>query len=236
MIQSRAQFGYLGVVVPTAAVIATFLVFNVLDLKVLEDGMHGLYGVNGTIVVIVASIIAAAVAIYGHDVLHQVFQVLFWISVPVYLVLSAGIVTVASTRPRRPRRIRCLRVHGRIRGLGSYNVTLPRTSRTTPDISRQTPVPRRSSSAVTGGASLSAVWLMAMGAWLATRLGATDGLVGLHSAGNKLIGGLGSLLAVLSIIGLVTVVGINTYSAVIGVATVADSFRPVRPTARCASS
>ena len=73
---------------------------------------------------------------------------------------------------------------------------------------------------------------MAMGSWFATRMGATDGLVGLHAAGNDMISGLGTLLALLSIVGLMTVIGINTYSAVIGVATIADSFRPVNPTAR----
>ena len=73
MIQSRAQFGYLGVVVPRRSVVLTFIVFNVLDLKVLEDGTGGLYGTNGTVVHPVLRD-AAGLAIFGHDRLHQVFR------------------------------------------------------------------------------------------------------------------------------------------------------------------
>ena len=48
------------------------------------------------------------------------------------------------------------------------------------------------------GASGSAIWLIALGAWLATRLGATDGLVGLKDAGNNVISHLGSVTAFFS--------------------------------------
>lgn len=233
MIQSRAQFGYLGVVVPTAAVIITFITFNVLQLKVLEDGTKGLYGFNGPAVILIASLVAVALAIFGHDWLHRVFQVLFWISVPVFIVLTVGILAggVHATKPSSGGFV-ASGFMAMFAVSASYNITLA------PDVSDYTRyLPAKTGTmkiivAVTGGASLSAVWLMAMGAWLATRMGATDGLVGLHAAGNDMIGGLGGLLAILSIVGLVTVIGINTYSAVIGVATVADSFRPVKPTAK----
>ena len=41
-----------------------------------------------------------------------------------------------------------------------------------------------------------AIWLIALGAWLAIRLGATDGLVGLQTAGNNVFGHLGSVAGV----------------------------------------
>ncbi|CUR56127.1 Cytosine/purines, uracil, thiamine, allantoin permease [metagenome] len=233
MIQSRAQFGYLGVVVPTAAVIVTFIVFNVLDLKVLEDGLDGLYGLNGTAVIILSSLVAATLAIFGHDLLHKVFRILFWVSVPAYLVLTIGIVGGGVEATARDMGGFTASAFMAVFAVSaSYNITLA------PDVSDYTRyLPADTGTAkiifsVTAGASLSAVWLMAMGSWLAIRMGATDGLVGLHAAGNDFISGLGSLLALLSVVGLITVIGINTYSAVIGVATVADSFRPVNPTAR----
>lgn len=233
MIQSRAQFGYAGVVVPTGAVVVTFLVFNVLDLVVLQDGVNGLYGTNKTLVLLVGSILAAALAIFGHDWLHRIFRVLFVISVPAYLVLTIGILGGGVETSHSPAAGFTASAFMAVFAISaSYNITLA------PDVSDYTRyLPENTGrakviTAVTGGASLSAIWLMVMGSWLATRMGATDGLVGLHAAGNDLFGGLGSLLALLSIAGLVTVIGINSYSAVIGVATIADSVHPLRATAR----
>lgn len=232
MIQSRAQFGYAGVVVPTGAVVVTFLVFNVLDLVVLQDGVNGLYGTNKTLVLLLASVVAAVLAIFGHDWLHRVFRVLFVVSVPVYLILTLGIIGGGvETSPVPEAGFTASAFMAVFAISASYNITLA------PDVSDYTRyLPEDTGrvkviTAVTAGASLSAVWLMIMGSWLATRMGATDGLVGLNAAGNDMMSGLGSLLALLSIMGLVTVIGINTYSAVLGVATIADSIRPVRATA-----
>ena len=67
----------------------------------------------------------------------------------------------------------------------AYNITYaPYVS----DYSRYMPrenVTPRIVAAVFFGASGSAIWLIALGAWLATRLGVTDGLVGLQRVGRQ---------------------------------------------------
>ena len=66
----------------------------------------------------------------------------------------------------------------------AYNITYaPSVS----DYSRYLPRdtrPRHIIAAVFIGATSAAIWLISLGAWLATRLGASDGLVALHDAGN----------------------------------------------------
>ena len=52
--------------------------------------------------------------------------------------------------------------------------------------------------AVFFGASGSAVWRIALGAWLATRLGVSDGLSGLREVGNNVAAPLGTITAFLS--------------------------------------
>jgi purine-cytosine permease-like protein len=73
------------------------------------------------------------------------------------------------------------------------------------------------------------VWLIALGAWLATNLGAADALVGLQTAGDTVLGGLGLLLAVLAVLALVATMGINAYSLMLSTLTLIDCVRPIQP-------
>ncbi len=82
------------------------------------------------------------------------------------------------------------------------------------------------------GAAGSAIWLIAIGAWLATSLGATDGLVGLMTAGNNVIDGLGDLAAFFSAAALAATMGMNAYGGALTVLTAIDSVKPIKPTRR----
>ena len=82
------------------------------------------------------------------------------------------------------------------------------------------------------GASGSAIWLIALGAWLAVSLGADDGLVGLMTAGNNVIDGLGDLAAFFSAAALAATMGMNAYGGALTVLTAVDSFKPINPTRR----
>ena len=112
----------------------------------------------------------------------------------------------------------------------SFNVTAaPYVS----DYSRYLPArtPRtRIIANVFAGSALSAIWLIALGAWLATRLGAADGLLALHRTGDVLWPHLGSLLAAVSIAALFTTCGMNAYSAMLTFVTICDSLQRVQPT------
>ena len=86
--------------------------------------------------------------------------------------------------------------------------------------------------AVYVGAASSAIWLIAVGAWLATRLGASDGLVALYDAGNVLLPGFGVLLSLCSVAALTAATGLNAYSGMLTVVTALNSLFETRPTAR----
>jgi NAD(P)-dependent dehydrogenase (short-subunit alcohol dehydrogenase family) len=59
------------------------------------------------------------------------------------------------------------------------------------------------------GASGSAIWLIALGAWLATRLNISDGLVGLQKSGDNVAAPLGSVTAFLSATALLATMGVG---------------------------
>ena len=101
----------------------------------------------------------------------------------------------------------------------AYNITYaPYVSDYSRYLPQRTP-PRGIIASVFFGASGSAIWLIALGAWLATRLGATDGLVGLQTAGDNMAAPLGSVAAFLSATALVATMGMNAYGGMLTVLT-----------------
>jgi purine-cytosine permease-like protein len=231
MIQSRAQFGFRGVLVPLIGTLFTFVGFNVVDVVILKSGLQEIFGWNSVVVAVVITVVAAGLAIFGHDLLHRAFRVLFWISLPLWLALTYGVLSGG--------------VHGTDSTTGSftwvaflaqfgvaasYNITYaPYVS----DYSRYLPRGTRPSAIIASvfvGATASPVWLIPLGAWMATYLGASDALAGINTAGNATVPMLGSVLAVVATLVLVATMGLNAYSGMLTVVTGLDSVRSVRPT------
>ena len=230
MIQSRAQFGYRGVVVVIVASLFTFMAFNVVDTILIDGGLSGIFGWNATAVGIGVTLLAAALAVYGHDWLHIVFRVLFVISLPFYVILTIGIVSggAGGAEPTTGG-FTLAGFMTMFVAAAAYNITYaPYVS----DYSRYLPARTRTFpivAAVFLGASSSAIWLIAIGAWLGSHLGATDGLVALRDAGDAVFPGLGLLLAVLSVLALIATMGLNAYSGMLSGVTAVDSVRSITP-------
>jgi purine-cytosine permease-like protein len=231
MIQSRAQFGYRGVIVPLLGTLVSLVGYNVVSTVLVSAGSHALWGANRSAVAVGMSLLAAALAIWGYDWLHRVFRILFWISLPLFCVLSLAILTgkAGGTTPAQGVFSWAAFVT-QLASAASFNITAaPYVS----DYSRYLPTrtPRgKIILNVFAGSALSAIWLIAVGAWLATHLGIDDGLLALKQAGDGLWPGLGSILAAVSIAALFATVGMNAYSGMLTFVTTVDSLRPVKPT------
>lgn len=231
MIQSRAQFGYRGVIVPLLGTLVSLVGYNVVSTVLVSAGAHALWGMSRGGVALGISLLAALLAIWGYDWLHRVFKILFWISLPLFSLLTlailmgkAGGATHAAGGFSWPAFLT------QVASAASFNITAaPYVS----DYSRYLPTrtPRMQIILnVFAGSALAAIWLIIVGAWLATHLGSDDGLLALKQAGDVLRPGLGSVLAAVSIAALVATVGMNAYSAMLTFVTTADSIRPVKPT------
>jgi purine-cytosine permease-like protein len=233
MIQSRAQFGYRGVVVVLIGTLFTFIGFNVADSVLVARGLNGILGWNETWFTLAAAAVATAIAIYGHDWLHRIFRACFWICLPLYTLLTLAIAVgrVPATHLTTGG-FTWVAFIAQFAASAAYNITYaPSVS----DYSRYLPRhtrPQQVILAVFVGATSAAIWLISLGAWLATRLGASDGLVALHDAGNALFAGFGVLMALASATALVAVMGLNAYSGMLTVVTALSSLFEVRPTPR----
>src|SRR5215472_2831497 len=230
MIQTRAQLGYRGVVVALFAVLFTYMAFNVADQILLASGLHGAFGWSSGLVAAVTAVLAALLAIFGYDWVHRVFRFLLVISFPCYAIISVAILLghAGGVAPTHPGGFVFSAFMAQFTVAAAYNITYaPYVS----DYSRYMPrntKPAGIIAAVFFGASGSAVWLIALGAWLATRLGVNDGLVGLQKVGDNIAAPLGSVTAVLSATALMATMGMNAYGGMLSVLTGVDGIRKLK--------
>jgi purine-cytosine permease-like protein len=231
MIQSRAQMGYRGVVVALFAVLFTYMAFNVADQILMSSGLDGAFGWNSGVVAVVSAVLAALLAIFGYDWVHRVFRFLLVVSLPFYTIISIAVLLgdAGGSTPQHPGGFVFAAFMAQFSLAAAYNITYaPYVSDYSRYMPRNTPA-RGIIGAVFFGASGSAIWLIALGAWMASRLGATDGLVGLQTAGNNVFSHLGSVTAFLSAAALLATMGMNAYGAMLTVLTGIDSIVPIRP-------
>jgi purine-cytosine permease-like protein len=231
MIQSRAQFGYRGVVLPLFLALFTYLIFAVLDTVIIAQGFNQIFGWNTVAVGVVIAIAAVLLAVYGYDWLHRAFRVLFWASLPLWLVLTIGILTGnAGGKPAPHSTFGWIAFFVVFAASASNNISYaPVVSDYSRYLPRSTPFGKVVTS-VYVGAFLSLSWLAAIGAWLAAHLGATDALTTVQQAGNHIASGFGTALIIVVTIALVATMGEMAYSGQLVVLTAIDSIRPIRPT------
>lgn len=231
MIQSRAQFGYRGVVVPLLATFVSLVGYNVVATVIISEGLQTMWSVNRSMTAVGVSLLAAVLAVWGYDWLHRVFRILFWVSLPLFSILSIAVLAGRAGGTLAPGGgFNGVAFITQLASAASFNVTAaPYVS----DYSRYLPTRTPRAAIILNvflGSALSAIWLIVLGAWLATHMGVNDGLMALKGSGDRVASGLGSLLAATSIVALVATVGMNAYSAMLTLITTVDSIRSVKPT------
>jgi purine-cytosine permease-like protein len=232
MIQSRAQFGFRGVIVPLFATLFTYLAFNITDQVLMSQGLNAAFGWSAGAVTVIVAVLAAVIAIWGHDWIHRTFRLTLYFALPVVGLLTIGILIgqAGGQAPKTHYGFVFAAFMAQFSAAAAYNITFaPYVS----DYSRYLPrdtKPRSVIASVFFGAASSPIWLIALGAWMAIRLGATDGLLGTKVAGNNFFHPLGSVAAILLAVGLAMTMGMNAYGGMLTVLTGIDSFKKIRPT------
>ena len=141
---------------------------------------------------------AALLAIYGYDWVHRVFRWLLYILLPLMAIITIGVIIgkAGGVVSHHSYGFNWTGFMAQLSAAAAYNITY---AGYVSDYSRYLPrnTPRgKIIGYVFAGASTPAIWLIALGAWLAIRLGATDGLVGLQTAGNNVFSHLGGVTGV----------------------------------------
>ncbi|WP_069811490.1 purine-cytosine permease family protein [Streptomyces sp. TP-A0874] len=238
MIQSRAQFGSRGAVVPFAATVFVYVGFLVFDTILATEGI-GLVLPDAKLfwypVIIAASI---AIAVVGHDLLHLVQRWLTYLLILVFAVITVVAVVHFSGTPL-PAEAPGLTAGWdtpaflvQISLAAGYNISY---SVYVSDYTRYLPAnapAKKLISYVYAGATFSAVWLMSLGALLASNLPDPDPIQSVRQIGDLVFPGFGTAAVIVSVLALISIMGVNAYGAMLTGTSALDGFRKVRPTVR----
>lgn len=238
MIQSRAQFGYRGVIIPLVAVLIDFVGYNVICAVIVSAGLASLFGIHPVPVVITLGIVSCILAVYGHDWVHRVAKVFLLINLPVFGLLTVAILT--GNIAGDPSTAQASAAAGFV--MVAFGTQLAATASNqiayapfVSDYTRYLPKNTPAGSiiaAVFSGSAVGGFWSIALGAWLATHFATSDPLTALHLSGNALFAGLGLFMVVISVLMNIGVLSMDNYSASLALITAGDSLKPVRPTTK----
>ena len=90
MIQSRAQFGLRGAIVPFIAVIFVYIGFNVFNVILATDAINTVLPGSRAPWYALMIILAVVIAVIGHDLLHTVQRWLTYVMISVFAVLTVA--------------------------------------------------------------------------------------------------------------------------------------------------
>lgn len=232
MIQSRAQFGIRGAIVPFTAVVFVYIGFNVFNVVLATQGLQTILPGGAKLWYALLIGLAIVLAVVGHDLLHLVQRWLTYLLIAVFGILTIGAILHLHTHAAAAGSAgnsftSFLVVFSAAAGYQiSYAVYVS-------DYSRYLPadVPAKKVIWWTyAGAAGSAVWLMSLGALLASALPEPDAIAGIRKVGNDIMPGFGTFAVVVSALALISIMAVNAYGAMLTSTSAVDAFKKVRPT------
>jgi len=233
MIQSRPQFGYVGALLVWLFAYLQYAGFNVFNIILAGQAGNQTIHTGEKLGIVVAMLLAVVVALIGYDFIHRVEQGLTYTFLVIFGVFTIGAIATLSLPagafdPGKFDAVSFLTQFGVTAGyqiswaiyVSDYSRYLP------PDVTV-----RKTFWWTYWGSGLGAVWLMGLGALLATSAGdAFDTVKSIDSAANGIFDGFGTIVLLFAALGLISVTALNLYGGSLTAISAVDSFRSVRPT------
>jgi NCS1 family nucleobase:cation symporter-1 len=230
MIQSRAQFGIIGAIIPLIIVIFMYLGFFSTSSLLAAQTLNGAFPVIGlTAGIIILNLVDFVITLYGHNLIQKMQKVLSWVFLIVYLiatVIACGmLLPVGSWNPgnfKLPMFILAVAI------VATWQISYaPYVA----DYSRY--LPEDSSKKATfwntyAGSVCASTWMMTLGVLLTTSIPKF-----LDAAGpnlSKLFGGFEILLFIIIILGQLSINSFNLYGAFMSTTTTVEPFLKMKVT------
>ncbi|MEV8632994.1 alpha/beta fold hydrolase [Streptosporangium sp. NPDC051023] len=232
MVQSRAQFGVRGAALPMLAAIFLYIGLSVFGVvlggQAVSLALSGPPLLWGALIVVVAALLA----VVGHDLLHAVLRRLSYLVIPVFAVLTVLALTnlapqpVAHTDTPAAFLVQFVAAAGYQLGYAVF----------VSDYSRYLPASTPTRSVVGWtylGAAASAIWLMALGSFIASSVPVADALPNLQDIGDRLFPGFGTLAIVVTLVpSAIALMGVNLYGAMLSGVSITTGFHHLRLSVR----
>ncbi len=230
MIQSRAQFGLRGAVVPFLAVIFVYIGFNVFNVILATDAINTVIpGARAPWYLAMISV-AVVIAIIGHDLLHAVQRWLTYVMITVFGVLTiSALLTLTPDSALSQPQFSWAAFLVQLSAAAGYQISY---SVYVSDYSRYLPHDTCAKKVVFWtylGAAGSALWLMSLGAFLSSALPVPNAIGSVQEVGNQLFPGFGTLTVIVAIPALVGIMSVNCYGAMLTGISAIDGFFPIKP-------
>jgi purine-cytosine permease-like protein len=237
MIQSRAQFGYLGVallVLPASFIM--YAGYNVFNGLLPAQALSNVTGVNTTVMLVIVTIIGLAAALWGYDLIHRTQRYLSALFIVVFGIYTIGLlVTIGYPHGAfSPGGFKAAPFLGAFALAVSYQLSwAPYVS----DYSRYLPaaVGQRATFWWTYlGMAVSGIWMFWLGAIAAAPIASqVPGTVdAIRSTGDALFGGWGIIVLLCAVPALIMILAMNMYGGALVLITIVDSVKKIRPTLR----
>jgi purine-cytosine permease-like protein len=232
MIQSRPQFGYVGALLVWAFAYLQYAGFNIFNTILAGDALHSTIHGPTKLWIVVATLVAAIVALVGYDLIHGVER---WLTAGFLIIF--GLLTIGVCTLNFPpgsfdlggfKWTPFLIQFGAVAGYQiSWAIYVSDYSRYLPP----SVTVRKTFLWTYWGSALGAIWLMCLGSALAAWAGAEfDTIASLKAAGDHLFTGFGGIALIFSTLGLISVTALNMYGGSLTLISAIDSFKKVRPT------
>lgn len=233
MIQSRAQFGSRGAIVPLLATVFVYVGFIIFGFVFLTESLTTVLPGDKYFWYPVLAIGAITIAIIGHDLLHFIQRWMAYIMFTLFAIFT--VIAITQFQNAVPVVEANFSIGSFIAMFSiaagyqiSYAVYVSDYSRYLPE--------NTSAQKVIGwtflGAALSAVWLMSLGALLASYLTAPEAVRSLVAVGNGAIPLFGTILILVSVPAQIGIMSVNIYGAMLTGTTAVDGFIHIKPSGR----
>jgi NCS1 family nucleobase:cation symporter-1 len=93
MIQSRAQFGFYGAIIPLILIVIMYVGFFATSAVLGGSALAAWWGIGSTPATILVSAVCALLAIFGYQLIHQVERAISWLSGAGFLFLTIRLFT-----------------------------------------------------------------------------------------------------------------------------------------------
>ncbi|WOE79157.1 cytosine permease [Pseudomonas protegens] len=230
MIQSRAQFGLRGAIVPFTAVVFVYIGFNVFNVILATDAINTVIpGARAPWYTLMIAL-AVLIAVVGHDLLHTVQRWLTYVMISVFAVLTvSALLTLQADSAVTGAHFSWSAFLIQLSAAAGYQISY---SVYVSDYSRYLPHQTPSRQVIFWtylGAAGSALWLMSLGAFLASALPSPDAIASVREVGNTLIPGFGTFTVLIAVPALVGIMAVNCYGAMLTGISAIDGFKSIKP-------
>ena len=232
MIQSRAQFGYYGSLLPVIVAVLLFIGFNVFNTILGGQVIQSLFpGTSNFVADLPVVILSLGLTIIGYHYIHVGLRWATWLFIVVYAVFTIGSLFTVSL-PHHSFDLGGFHLGLFLVQFGavvSYQLTwAPYVS----EYSRYLPEDTPTSTVfwwTYAGSALGAA-IMVLGAFILAPDTSLQPVAAVHNTAQGIFHGFGPILLVCSIPGLIAVTAMNMYSGALSTLTTIDTVKRIRPT------